>query len=336
MHALKHSSILTFHSMIPSLNHSIIKKGLHPNINPNINPLEFEKVLFIQDHWAKLNIKTMRLTIITLFILLSSTLDAQIGRIALSPFQKTEQKIGNTDITISNSRPSMRGRVIFGGLVPYNKLWRTGANRNTKIEFSEDVMIAGRLLGKGEYAIFTIPKIKEWDIIFYDETIHWDVPRVIDSTKIVARITVPSRKIPNKKESLAITIGEFTNYKFNLDIEWENTAVSVPIDLNTAAQMEAKITKQLSGPDDSDYYLAALYEIDAGHNYENGLTWIDKAIELSDQEKYWHYWIKARLLVKVDRIKEAKVLAEKGLVIVKPENREFMISEFEGILELEE
>jgi hypothetical protein len=92
--------------------------------------------------------------------------NAQVKTPAPSPHSKTEQKVGLTDITIDYSRPSMRGRTIFGDLVPFDKTWRTGANANTKITFSDDVSIDGKKLKKGTYAIYTIPNKESWDVIF--------------------------------------------------------------------------------------------------------------------------------------------------------------------------
>ena len=258
--------------------------------------------------------------------------NTQISRLALSPFQKIEQKIAMTDITITCSRPSQRGRMIFGGLVPYNQLWRTGANRNTTIAFTEKVHIGDHTVKPGKYAIFTTPREKEWEVIFYNETDHWDVPREIDSSKVVARITVPSKPLQETNEVLSITIGHFTDHMFNLDVEWERTKISVPIQLNTAEQIKEEIQDQLAGPDSHDYYLAARYEVYSGSNPEDGLEKINKAIAMEQEERYWFYDMKCKLLKELGRKEEAREIANKGLAIVKAQDRQFMIEEFEKFI----
>mgnify|MGYP000380326926 CR=1 FL=1 len=114
-----------------------------------------------------MNIKPI-LLITYLFLINDAT--AQIGRFPLSPFQTINQTIGVTDIELTYSRPSMRGRTIFGDLVPHNKLWRTGANRNTTIEFSQDVILGGKRIEQGKYAVFSIPTEKQCAIILYNDT----------------------------------------------------------------------------------------------------------------------------------------------------------------------
>ena len=266
------------------------------------------------------------------FCFINPKVHSQIGRLALSPFQKIEQKIGLTDITITCSRPSQRGRLIFGGLVPYHKLWRTGANRNTTIAFSEEVSIGDQSIAPGKYAIFTIPKPQEWEIIFYKETDYWDVPKALDTAKIAVRFTIPSITIEDSNPVFSMSIGQFTAHNLNVDIEWENTKVSIPIKLNTAEQMKKQITKQLAGPNRHDYYLAALYEAQAGSNAHEGLQWINKAIEMDVEEQYWLYDVKSQLLKRLGKKEEAREVALKGLRIVKAQERQFMIDEFEKFL----
>ena len=109
--------------------------------------------------------KNILLSAIFIFSLVFTT-NAQLKTPQPSPFSKIEQKVGVTDVTLEFSRPGMKGRVIFGDLVPYGKVWRTGANSNTKITFSDDVTIDGKSLKKGTYALYTIPNKESWEIIF--------------------------------------------------------------------------------------------------------------------------------------------------------------------------
>lgn len=270
---------------------------------------------------------------LSLFISLTiSGLNAQIGRLPLSPLQKTELKIGVTDIAMVFSRPSIRGRKVFGDLVPFNTLWRTGANRNTTIEFSEDVMIDDKRLAKGKYAIFSKPSPENWEIIFYSDTDNWDVPEILDSTKIVGKIDVKTIQLNKRLEVLDISIGDFTNYKFDLNIAWENTAVTVPIVLTTRKLMDDKIANRLNGPKYGDYYLAAVYQMESGKDYEKGLDWINKAIAITEENGWWNLRVKAILLLELNRKEEAKKIAEQGLESAIADERESAIIELKRIL----
>ena len=269
-----------------------------------------------------------------LFLLFGfSTVHAQIGRLDLSPRETTKQRIGLTDVTIDYSRPSMRGRAIFGTLVPYDKLWRTGANRNTTIAFTEDVIINNKTVKKGKYAIFSKPGIDKWKIYFYADTNNWNVPEKIDENKIVATIEIAAQTNASKVESLKISIGHFTNYNFEMDIEWDRAIVSVPIQLTTRKMMEEIITNEMQGPTYEDYYAAAQYEMESGKNLQRGLNWINKAMEITDQVTWWDYRIKAQLLLEKGDLKEARQYAEKGLTLAEIAKRDYGIREFKRILE---
>ncbi len=270
-----------------------------------------------------------------LFLLLTLILQhsqAQIGRLQLSPFQETKIKIGNTDITIAYSRPSMRGREIFGDLVPYNIWWRTGANRNTTIEFSEDVIIGKKRIGKGKYAVFSKPNQKEWEIMFYKKTDNWNVPEVIDTTNIAATMIVQSKKAEYPLEVLSISIVDFTNYQFDLNITWDKTRVIVPIQLITKEIMENKISKTLNGPLPHDYYSAALYEMESGKNFERGLKWINSTIEIRKNPSWWDLRVKAVLMMELNKKDEAMKVAQTGLEMAEKENHEYGINEMRRIL----
>lgn len=257
---------------------------------------------------------------------------AQIGRLQLSPFEETKIKIGITDVTIAYSRPSIRDRKIFGNLVPYDKWWRTGANRNTTIEFSEDVIIGKIRIDKGKYSLFSKPSREDWEIMFYKKTDNWDVPEVIDSTNIAATLVVKSKNAESKSEVLSISIGDFTNYKFDLNIIWDQTKVIVPIQLITKEIMEKKIAKTLNGPVPHDYYSAALYEMESGGNFERGLKWINSAIEIRENSSWWDLRVKTILMMELNKKNEAMKIAQAGLKMAKKENHEYGINEMKRII----
>ena len=278
----------------------------------------------------------MKIKSLFLFLLLSSFISqdlfSQIGRLALSPKQKTELKLGLTDIIIEYSRPSKRDRKIFGALVPYGEYWRTGANRSTTISLSEDFMVGQEKVKKGKYAIFTIPNPNEWEVVLYSDTDNWDVPEDIDKEKIAAKIKVPSQQLATSQEVFSIEIGDFTNYEFDLDIAWDKTMVSIPIGLVTREMMDEKIAATLSGPDQDDYYAAAVYEMESGGNYAQGLEYINKSIELLDKVSFWEIRVKAILLEKLGKKSEAKATAEQGLAMATEVGSDYGKREFNKVL----
>lgn len=276
--------------------------------------------------------KTKTILLITLVFIVNDAI-GQIGRLPLSPIQKTEQNIGVTDIVLEYSRPSMKGRAIFGTLVPFNKLWRTGANRNTTIQFSEDVVFNSKRVEKGKYAIFSIPSEKQWEVLLYKDTDNWDVPEEIDNNKIVASIIVETKKLNVENEVFTISIGDFTNYVFDLNISWSDTFVSVPINLTTKEIMDAKIKKVLLGPNHDDYYSAAVYQMESGKEFEKGLESINKAMEVADEVTWWDLRVKAILLMELGKFGESKKVAQEGLIKAEKVKREYGINEFKIILD---
>lgn len=276
----------------------------------------------------------MKLRLILILCLLIQLGKAQIGRLQLSPLEETHIKIGVTDIDISYSRPSMRERKIFGDLVPYNQWWRTGANRNTTIQLSEDFIIDNQRISKGKYALFTKPTSSTWEVILYKKTDNWNIPAQIDSNQIAIQFTVDSKPIDNTKEVLSITIGDFTNYALNLNIAWENTSVSIPIQLTTTEIMDKKIYRALNGPRAHDYYSAARYEMESGKNYEKGLVYINDAIKVREETSWWDLRIRAIMLMNLGQTSEAIIDAKKALAMAQKENHEFGIKDMSRILQL--
>lgn len=166
----------------------------------------------------------------TLVLIMSVTMmvNAQDKKPVPSPRAQLSQVVGLTDVTIDYSRPSMKGRTIFGGLETYGKVWRTGANARTKITFSDDVTIDGKSLKAGTYAIFTIPTETSWEVIFYTDHKGGGAPATLDESLVALKTSAEVRKLSFDVETLLITIGNLTNVSADLQIIWENTVVSVP------------------------------------------------------------------------------------------------------------
>ncbi|APZ47893.1 dihydrolipoamide dehydrogenase [Polaribacter reichenbachii] len=231
----------------------------------------------------------MKKIILSLFVAaMSFSANAQIKTPAPSPFQKIEQIVGLTDVTVEYSRPGVKGRKIFGGLEDYGKVWRTGANQNTKVTFSTDVTVAGTKVKKGTYALYTIPGEKTWDIMLYADATNWGNPAKWDESKVVVKVNVPVIEIPMIIETLTISFDDLTNNSAVLGIMWENTYVGLEFETPTDAMVSAEIEKIMQGPSADDYYAAAAYNLSAGKDIEKAKTWIDKAVEMTaDAPKFW-------------------------------------------------
>ena len=261
----------------------------------------------------------MKKTILILFVtLLTSSINAQIETPAPSPFQKIEQKVGLTSVIVEYSRPSMKGRKIFGGLEAYGKVWRTGANENTKITFSTDFMLDGKSLQKGTYALYTIPNKTTWDVILYTDTNNWGTPAKWDENKVAAKITVTPINMPMDVETFTITFDDLTNNSAVLGILWENVYVPLKFETPTDKMVSKSIEKIMAGPSANDMYAAAVYYLEANKDIQIAKTWIDKAVELTaKQPKFWYLRQQSLIHAKAGNKKTAIEAAKKSLELAK-------------------
>jgi hypothetical protein len=231
----------------------------------------------------------MKKIIVSLFLAaFAFSANAQIKTPAPSPSQKIEQMVGLTDVTLEYSRPGAKGRTIFGDLVPYGKVWRTGANKNTTLTFSTDFMVSGETLKAGTYALFTIPGEKTWDVILYSDASNWGTPGKWDDTKVAAKMTVTPEVMTMSVETFTITFDNLTNNSAVIGILWENTYVGLKFETPTDAMVSKQITAVMNGPEAGDYYASAVYYLQSGNDIKKAQMWIDKAIKMSaDAPKYW-------------------------------------------------
>jgi len=229
-----------------------------------------------------------KITFMLLAFALILNVNAQVKTPQPSPFSKVEQKVGLTDVTLEYSRPGMRGRTIFGDLVPFEKLWRTGANKNTNITFSDDVVIDGQSLKAGTYAIYTKPNAESWDIIFYSDASNWGTPQEWDDTKVAAKVTSKVHPLPMKIETFTIDFDEVSNNSAIIGILWENTYVGVKFEVPTDAAVVASIEKTMAGPSANDYFSAAVYNLQEDKDITQATEWIDKAVDMTkDKPRFW-------------------------------------------------
>jgi tetratricopeptide (TPR) repeat protein len=254
----------------------------------------------------------MKNLITTLFLaVVCSTGFAQVKAPQPSPKAVIAQTVGLTDVTIDYSRPSAKGRTIFGDLVPFGKLWRTGANANSIITFSDDVMIDGKTLPKGKYAIYTIPKADNWDVIFYKDTDNWGTPESFDEAKVALKTTAKPQMLNNRLETFTIAMNNLDNNFGHLEISWEKTLVAVKIEVPTNKTTMASIDKALNGPTAADYYAAGTYYFQSNGDMKKALEYVDRALNMNEQKPFWQLrqksLIQAKLGDKKGAIETAKL-----------------------------
>ncbi|WP_299551070.1 DUF2911 domain-containing protein [Seonamhaeicola sp.] len=214
--------------------------------------------------------------------------NAQVKTPAPSPFSKVEQKVGLTDVTLEYSRPGVKGRTVFGDLVPYGKVWRTGANARTKITFSTDVSVGGQALKAGSYSIFTIPTAESWEVVFYNDGKQFGTPAELDAQYVAAKATGKAYPIPFSVETFTIDLNNLTNSGARLEFIWEKTFVGIPIEVPTDEAVMASIKNVMSGPGPNDYFQSAVYFLTEGKDIKKAQKWIDKAVEMTkDKPRFW-------------------------------------------------
>lgn len=241
---------------------------------------------------------------------------AQIQSPQPSPAAKIEQRVGLTDVTVEYSRPSMRGRTIMGNLVPFGKIWRTGANQNTMISFSTDVTIAGNTLKAGKYAIFTKPGESSWDVYFYTDTNNWGTPQEWDESKVAAMYTAEVMTLEMPVETFTITIDDLHNNGATLGMLWENTYVGVPFTVPSKEMTMKSIETVMAGPSANDYFAAASYYYQEGEDLEQAKKWVDKAVSMNDNA-FWMMRLQSLIYAKMGDKKGAIEAAKKSLAVAK-------------------
>lgn len=261
----------------------------------------------------------------------------QVKTPAASLKAEVEQMVGLTDVEYEYSRPNKKGRVIFGGLVPYGQVWRTGANENTTIKFGDDVEIDGKTIPKGKYAIYTIPREDTWDVIFYSDSENWGTPEKWDDKKVVLKTTAPVKKLSESVESFTIGINNLSDNSAHLQFMWDQVLVDVTFHVPTQKIANASIDSILSNPraDANAYYASANYYLQSNGDMKKALNWINRAIDLKQGESpYWYYRVKSQIQAKLGDIKGAIDSAEKSLDGAQKEgNKDYIRLNTESIKE---
>lgn len=249
-------------------------------------------------------------------IFLSYALQGQMMTPAPSPFSKVKQTVGLTDFTVEYSRPSMKGRTIYGGLVPYDKLWRTGANARTKITFNHDITFGGTEVKAGSYGLLTIPGMSSWDVILYTEADGGGLPSEFDENKVAAKVTATVGELPWDVETFTIVIGDLTNKSATLGFFWERTMATVEIGVPTDALATKSIEAAMAGPSGNDYFAAASYYFESGKDLNKAKEWVDKAVSMNENA-FWMMRVQSLIYAKMGDTKGAIEAAKRSLAVAK-------------------
>lgn len=235
--------------------------------------------------------------------------EAQLRTPAPSPTQTIKQDFGLASMELSYSRPAMKGRKIFGDLVPFGKVWRTGANNATIITFGEEVTIGGTKVAAGKYGLLTIPDKKSWTIIISKQT---DVtsPSAYKQDQDVVRVEAKTIDMNNAVESFTIQFADVKPTSCELHIMWDKTAVALPISVDVEKKIMTQID-QLMNKDNRPYFNAAMYYMENGKDLNQALSWFDKAVEMNPSA-FWIHHQRANCLAKLGKKAEAKAAAEKS------------------------
>ncbi|MBC7365764.1 MAG: DUF2911 domain-containing protein [Undibacterium sp.] len=231
---------------------------------------------------------------------------------APSPAATVKQRVGITDIEINYARPGAKGRAVFGGLVPYGKVWRTGANTATKIKFSTAVNFGGTAIPAGTYELFSIPGEKEWTVIVHKDSSQWGA-YAYDSKNDIARITAKTVSLATPIESLTIDLNDFRDESASLSIAWEKTRVSVKLTVDVVATLVPQIEAVMASDAAKKPYMnAAIFYLDNKLDLKKAAQWMDAAIA-AQPDAFYLFYRKGLILAAAGDKAGARAAAEASL-----------------------
>lgn len=264
-----------------------------------------------------MTMKKLQLSVLALLVAFS--VQAQIKMPPPSPTFELKGTVGLADVKVVYSRPSARGREVAGNLIPYNEVWRTGANASTKITFSEDVKLNGNAVLAGEYALYT-QFTEETATIILSKNLSWWGSLGYDANDDLVRFDVPVKHPSSMYETFTISFSDFTMNSANLNMKWEHTKAMFKIESDVDGNVMADIKKQVidATPENPGvYFQAAGYYYETERDSEMALEWVNKAINASENKQYWVVHLKAKLLARMGKNADAKVAAEESMKLAE-------------------
>ena len=244
----------------------------------------------------------------------------------LSPATHIHQDFSTSYIDLTYSRPSLRGRVAFGGVVPNGTVWRTGANTITKVRFGEEVKINGQVVPAGAYALLAIPDAREWTFILNRDTAQWgtyEYKQALDVLRVKAKPT----KLAAPVETMSLTVENLKPASADLVISWDRTQVALPLTADPDRLVMGQIAQAMQG-EKKPYVTAAQYYYNTGKDLTPAIGWIDEFIVKNPDSGYYGYYWKAKLLQKQGKNKEAIAAANKSLELVKADKNDVSRTEY--------
>ena len=231
-----------------------------------------------------------------------------------STTQTIKQNFGLSTIELSYSRPNAKGRVIFGELVPFGKVWRTGANQASTLTFGDDVTIGDKKIAAGKYGLLSIPNKDNW-ILIITKQLDVTSPAAYKEENDLVRVNVKPMAVANKVETFTMQFSNVKPSSCELNLQWENTTVSLPISTDVDSKVMSQIDNIMT-KDNLPYFNAAMYYLESGKDLNQALTWFNKAIEQNSGAFYMHYQ-RASCLAKLGKKQEAITAATKSLELSK-------------------
>ena len=256
----------------------------------------------------------MKKTLLLLLMITSLEGFTQIVAPQPSPSVSLNQTVGLSEVTLNYSRPAMRGRKVMGNLVPYNAIWRTGANANSTFAVNTPFEFGGTTLEAGTYAVFTKPAPSQWEVFLYRKNDNWGAPAVWDPSLVAATATVSPQQTERTMTSFSMNINEITLNGAHLEIHWENTLLAVPFSVPTDQMVMNSIEKTLNPvPTANDYYTAAVYLLSADKDVKQALAYMDTAMAQIEKPAFWQLRQQSLLYAKAGMVKKAIAAAEASL-----------------------
>lgn len=258
-----------------------------------------------------------RLKLLMSVFLLTTTIvaTAQISTPRPSPLGKVSQVFGLNEVSVEYSRPGVKERVIFGELVPFNELWRTGANSATKITFDDDVKINGKDLAAGKYSLFTVPAEDAWKVYFNKDANA--STGTFDKANNALEISVKPASTCEKVERLTFSFNDVTDNSLVTRIAWDKTQVEFNVETEVDAVVMEAIEAAMVGVSSRTYYDAGMYYYSNDKDLDQALEWVSKAIDMQEEPPFWMLHNKAKIQAAKGNYKDAIKTAEKSLELAK-------------------
>ncbi len=263
---------------------------------------------------TKTDMKKSLLILATAVLAVSTSLQAEVKTAQPSPYSELDQVVGVTNFTVQYSRPGVKDRTIYGDLVPYGEIWRTGANATTKLKFDTEVTFGDKAVPAGEYVLFTIPGEDEWTVVLYGDTGIANAG-LYDESKDVARVTVKPIALDQSVETFTIGFDALRDDSATLYLDWADVRVPVPIKLDTKGLSAAGIESAMTDQDSwtaRDYANAAEFYSENDVDLDQAATWMEKAVAMNPDAFWWQHGY-AQILAKQGKTKAAKAAAEKSI-----------------------